>query len=194
MTNKLPIVMAATGQLNNLPGVRVQSENQLPAISTGVGSTIEHLQQISAYLSSMLHSTQKIQQYELEAMANQLRVAGMPTATVFQEIAGFFHQNYARERRAAEKTVTESAQISRGYAKSLGRNVDNIPDSQIHGKNYGDISGDLEKTVADVLVKALTYTQALTNARIQEIEGYSRNAKGLFGALHPFSREEEKEK
>lgn len=180
MTSKLPTILAATGQMSNMPGVRINGENNLPAIPTEVGSTLEHLEKIREYLASLVNSTRRIQDYEFQAIANQLRVAGLPEATVFQEIAGAFHQNYARERKAAEKTVKESAEISRGYARGLGRKVDDVPDSQIHGKNYADIAGDLERNVADMLIKTLSYARALTDTRLHEIEGQARGMSGAY--------------
>jgi len=180
MTSKLPIVMAATGQLNNLPGVRITGDGHIPQVPTEVGPNLEHIILIREHLAALVNSPKRFQQYELEAIANQLRVAGMPTATIFQDIAGVFHQNYARERRAEVKRVSESYEISRGYARGLGSNMDNLPDKQIHGIVYAAAAGELEKAVADVLVKTIRYIDALTEKRLQEIAGQSKGINGAY--------------
>ncbi len=186
MKEKLPMMAVASGQAGNLPGARINSENELARLKTDVGDTIDHLKAIHSYLYTIVHSKQRIQQYELEAIANQLRVAGMPTATIFQELAGIFHQNYARDRRAAEKTVDISAAISRGYARQMGMDVSDISNDEIHGTNFGMITGDLEQTVHKLIMHTLGYVSALTQYRLQEAAGYAEAAKGVYRELHPF--------
>lgn len=183
MTRNLPMVMAATGQLADLPGVRIEN-GDLPAIRTGVN---EYVAEIMRHLDTIVNSTARIGQFELEAIANQLRVAGMPDPTIFQKAGAVFHQNYARERATAEKTVVEAAEISRGIAGALGYQTDGVPNSQIHGRTYAAVRSEIERTVTDVFTKVIAYQQLTTSLRMQEIGAYSTKAAEMLRALNPMN-------
>ncbi len=185
MGNNVQIVRDGQGYMPPaIPGITI-TNGDFPVTPLGVGNTLEFIGRMQEPLTRIMHSLGVSQQYELAAITNQLRVAGMPEPTVLQKVFSPISQNYARERKAAERTVSESAEISRGFAKALGRDIRDVPNSQIHSVNYAATIGDLERATGNLMMQSLAYLQALTAMRIQESESYLKNSSAAFQALQP---------
>lgn len=168
-----------TGQAGK-NGLMAIGEGRVPTLDTQFQENIKLIQLMYGHLSSMVQTVQRGQEYALEAIANELSVAGMPTATVFQEIAGFFHQNYARQRRAREKTVSVSHNISRGLLECFGYSGNKIPSGQENARLYATMAGVLNNAIQDLVVKTLGIAQATTQIKLQEIAAQAKGLKEAF--------------
>jgi len=189
MGNNVQIVRDSRGYISRVyPGATVTSNNQLPEVPTNIGNTLEHIKRIQTLAAQAIIATQPLQRYELESIANQIKVAGMPEPTILQKIAGIVRQNYSREKAAAEKTVSESARISRGIARGLRKSVEDIPDAQIHGYNSVAVIDEVSRIANEITMQSLAYAQTLAAMYMQITENYLKNSTQSLQALQSFRR------